>query len=309
MVRPPRTDFEGAWHHVMNRGARKAPIFNADEHCGLFLQILGTLPPRFGVEVHAYSLMPNHFHLLVHSVRGELSRAMRHLGGYYTQEINRLHGWDGPIFRGRFRSQLVHGTVHLLTVAAYIHLNPIRAGLVKRLDQHCWTSHRAYLGLDLPPGWLCREVVLAEAGGAAAFDELVYSYRVNRRPWPESIDRLSGGLNRSATMPDPLRPIPPISDQGAPPLLPSADVLKSVCASTGASASDLRRADYGRGKNRARRFAAWALWRSSGLTHREIGQQLGMSAGQVAKVISSIRARPADVSEWMDAWDAKVGSG
>ena len=110
---------------------------------------------RFGLEVHAYSLMPTHYHLLVRSPLGNLSDGMRHLGGAYTKVFNCRHGQDGSLFRGRFKSQLVKYEAYLLYLLAYIHLNPLKAGLITRLDGlQGWTSHRNYMGKDPDRSWL-----------------------------------------------------------------------------------------------------------------------------------------------------------
>jgi len=85
MARKPRVDCPGAWHHVMNRGARREAIFQRDDHCLLFLELVGEMVARLGVEVHAYSLIPTHYHLLVRSVHGNLSRAMQRLSGEFVQ--------------------------------------------------------------------------------------------------------------------------------------------------------------------------------------------------------------------------------
>ncbi len=139
MPRKQRVDFPGAWHHVMNRGRRREAVFVDDDGCQLFLDVIGAVFEHNGCEVHGYSLMPNHFHLLVRSARGDLSA------------LNRLHGWDGAVFRGRFKSQLVTDEAYLGHLLAYLHLNPVRAHLVSRPDEPSWTSHRPYLGLDRPP--------------------------------------------------------------------------------------------------------------------------------------------------------------
>jgi REP element-mobilizing transposase RayT len=88
MARKPRIDFPGAWHHVMHRGARRAPIFRRDEECLRFLLEVEKAVERFGIEIHGYSLMPNHYHLLVRSLHGNLSSAMQHINGQYTQKAN-----------------------------------------------------------------------------------------------------------------------------------------------------------------------------------------------------------------------------
>ncbi len=89
MARPLRILFEGAWYHVMNRGAGRRAIFPTEDHRGTFLALLGEMAGTFGVEVHAYCLMTNHYHLLLHTPRGNLSDALRHLNGLYTQRHNR----------------------------------------------------------------------------------------------------------------------------------------------------------------------------------------------------------------------------
>jgi putative transposase len=138
----------------MHRGARREPIFKKDAHCNLFLDLLCDITSLYEVEIHAYSLMPNHYHLLLRSRHGNLSRAMKHLNAAYTQRVNLMERWDGPIFRGRFRSQLVKEETSLPHVFAYIHLNPLKAGLITRLQSHGWTSHRAYIGRETAPTWL-----------------------------------------------------------------------------------------------------------------------------------------------------------
>src|SRR5438105_9383616 len=107
MARPLRIEYENAWYHVMNRGARSQSIFKNDSHRELFLALLQEIQQRFEVELHAYCLMSNHYHLLIRTPRANLGRAMRHLDGVYTQLYNKSLFIDGPLFRGRYKSCLI----------------------------------------------------------------------------------------------------------------------------------------------------------------------------------------------------------
>lgn len=154
LARPLRIEFDGAWYHVMNRGAGRRLVFRSAAHFGMFLKLLRDASKIYGIEVHAYCLMGNHYHLLARTPTAGLARAMRHLDGIYTQRFNRSVGIDGPLFRGRYKSVLVGEDSHLNCVSRYIHLNPVEAKLVAHPDQYRASSYRAFLGLDVAPSWL-----------------------------------------------------------------------------------------------------------------------------------------------------------
>jgi len=154
MARALRIDFEGAWHHVMNRGAGRRLVFRSAAQRAMFLRLLGEVSSIYGVEVHAYGLMGNHYHLLLRTPTAGLGRAMRHLDGVYTQRFNRAVGTDGPLFRGRYKSVLVQEDSHLCCVSRYIHLNPVEAKLVSRPEEYESSSYRVYLGLESSPQWM-----------------------------------------------------------------------------------------------------------------------------------------------------------
>ena len=169
MARPLRIEFDGAWYHVMNRGAGRRAVFREPGHYELFLALLAQIGERFGVETHAYCLMGNHYHLLLHTPHGGLGRGMRHLDGLYTQRLNRLLGTDGPLFRGRYKAILVDADSYLTQVSRYVHRNPLEAGLVKRLSDYRWSSYPCYVGARRGPDWLNRDAVLEAVGGPQAY--------------------------------------------------------------------------------------------------------------------------------------------
>lgn len=145
MSRPLRIEFQGAWYHVMNRGANYAKIFYDKEDYTLFLNVLKEACHLFNATISSYCLMNNHYHLLVNTPEGNISRFMRHVNGVYTQRHNRKHVKDGPLFRGRFKSVLVQDDGHLVSVVRYIHLNPIKAKIIKDVKDFEWSSHGIYL--------------------------------------------------------------------------------------------------------------------------------------------------------------------
>lgn len=160
MPRTRREDHEGAWQHVMNRGIDRGDIFRSNDDRMIFFDRLAASASRFGLQVHAYCLLSNHFHLLLFSERGHLSDGMRIMAGRFTQRINYRDGRDGPIFRGRFASVPVKSEAHLVRVSRYIHRNPVEAGLVHEPWNWPWSSAGAYLGMLAPPVWLRTDAIL-----------------------------------------------------------------------------------------------------------------------------------------------------
>jgi len=160
MSRPLRIEYEDAWYHVMNRGRRSELIFDGRDDYESFIKLLKEASELWDVRICAYCLMSNHYHLLINTPRGNLSRFMRHINGIYTQRFNRVHNSDGPLFRGRFKSIIVDGDSYLLQLVRYIHRNPQRAGIVQRLDDYPWSSHKGYLSRAKKWDWLYKEFIL-----------------------------------------------------------------------------------------------------------------------------------------------------
>jgi REP element-mobilizing transposase RayT/DNA-directed RNA polymerase specialized sigma24 family protein len=308
MPRPRRIDFPGAWHHVWQRGARRASIFKEDLHCELFLDVLDRAVRRLGLEVHAYALMPNHYHLLLRSALGNLSRCMQLIDGVYTQEVNRLHpSWDGPVFRGRFRNQVVSDDAYLEELLAYLHLNPVRARLVSSPEEDCWTSHQAYVGLARRPRFLTTEVLLKMFGGAAAIEKFVTDRRLKRTEWPEEMDLATGGLRTPKKTPD---DDPATARETRAKHDGMESILTVVCRVAGVEVADLLRVEMGPHANPARRLAVLALAKWTAASHRAIGQRLGMSTRQVAKVLERNRRQGSPLmKEWLRGIEDHVSSG
>jgi putative transposase len=173
MARPLRIQYPGAVYHIMNRGGSRQKILLEEQDHEAFLNTIGEIHDRWGVEVFAYCLMENHYHLCLRTPEGNLSRVMRHLDGLYTQRFNRLHRRDGALFRGRYRAIVVDKDSYLAQVVRYIHLNPLEAGLVREPQAYVWSSHRFYLRPKEAPKWLRIEEVMGEFQSIAGFHEFV----------------------------------------------------------------------------------------------------------------------------------------
>lgn len=161
MSRPLRIEYEGAWYHVMNRGRRSDKIFEGPDDYRLFIDLLKAAIELWNIQISAYCLMSNHYHLLIHTPQGNLSRCMRHINGVYTQRFNRAHGLDGQLFRGRFKAIVVRGDEYLLQLVRYIHRNPLGAGIVGHLGEYPWSSHNGYLSSAREWDWLYKDFILS----------------------------------------------------------------------------------------------------------------------------------------------------
>jgi putative transposase len=178
MSRPLRIEYPGAWYHVMNRGRRREDIFLSQADYESFLEILRETSAWWNIKIAAYCLMPNHYHLLVTTPDGNISRCMRHVNGVYTQRFNRSHGEDGQVFRGRYKAVLIEADSHLLEVMRYIHRNPIRAKPAETLYDYPWNSHRGYVSSSREWEWLEKDFLLSmlcdrKTGRKAAYRDFV----------------------------------------------------------------------------------------------------------------------------------------
>lgn len=175
MSRPLRLEFPGALYHVTARGNRLASIFHDDYDRRAWMGVLRRTCVRFNIVVHAYCQMTNHYHLLLETADGNLSRGMQYLNGVYSQHVNRRHTLAGHLFQGRFKAILVQRDRHLLELARYIVLNPVRAGMVSAPGQWDWSSYHWTMANADPPPWLHTGWLLGQFSDTRA--EAVQRYR------------------------------------------------------------------------------------------------------------------------------------
>jgi putative transposase len=164
MPRPPRVQFKGAFYHVYNRGVDKQPICRDEIDCYKFIEVLGDAVKEYGLELYAYCLLRNHYHLFLQTPLGNLKEAMWHFGSRYVSYLNFRYDRVGPLFQGRYKSRLVDTDEYSLTLVRYIHQNPMEAGIVGSLDEYRWSSYRHYSEKLSKPAWLDTRWILNQFG-------------------------------------------------------------------------------------------------------------------------------------------------
>ncbi len=165
MSRPLRIEFPNAWYHIMNRGRRSEPIFIQNQDYRTFLELLKQSKGLWNINIAAYCLMTNHYHLLIQTPDANISRVMRHINSIYTQRFNKAHGYDGSIFRGRYKSVLVCDDSHLLELLRYIHKNPVRSSMVNEMADYKWSSYKGYLSYSKTWKWLSKDIIFSMLTG------------------------------------------------------------------------------------------------------------------------------------------------
>lgn len=167
MARPLRIELSGGLYHVTSRGDRREAIYLSDDDRAAWLSVFGKVCRRFNWICHAWCQMTNHYHVVVETPEGNLSRGMRQLNGVYTQYVNRAHRRVGHVFQGRYKAILVEKDSYLLELARYVVLNPVRAGVVVEAGEWHWSSYRMMVGEAPWPEWLATGWLLGQFGQTA----------------------------------------------------------------------------------------------------------------------------------------------
>ena len=188
--RPLRIEYAGALYHVTSRGNGQDDIYLNDEDRIDYLEVLREVGERFNWVIHAYCLMSNHYHILVETPDGNLSKGMRQLNGVYTQRFNRNNNRVGHVFQGRYKAINVQKESYLLELARYIVLNPVRAQMVRSARDWRWSSYSATAGFIKAEEWLTVNWILSSLSRKK--NEAVKIYRAfvsegenQPKPWDE----------------------------------------------------------------------------------------------------------------------------
>ena len=305
MARMLRIEYPGAIYHVTCRlvgswadGDRD--LYRDDADRWRFLDALGSRVEGFGIVLHQYVLMQNHFHLVVGTPRGNCSAFMQSLLTAYTVYFNQRHGRHGHLFDGRYKAKLVEGDNYLLSLSRYVHLNPVRVGALREnpaearrvLRTYYWSSYLQYVGQRKCLTFLSCRQTLAQMGGAVKDRPARYRKFVQAGITKDDEDFVEAmGLSRlgigGVEFRDQLQALYTAAASGVNrredvtlrrrEMVLSADaVIKTLAGLLGCEPDAFKV----RGKGTARRpFAAHFLTRYAGLSQRDVAQHLGVSTG------------------------------
>lgn len=296
MARKPRIHYPGALYHVMLRGNAGMDIFADEQDHYRFFLILQDGIERFGYRVFAYCLMDNHIHLAVQVGDHPLSRVMQNLSFRFTRWINRRNQRTGHLFQGRYKAILVEADEYLLQLVAYLHLNPVRAGMVDDPLDYRWSSHRAYLGNELIP-WLSCDAILARfskktASARKAFASFVVDQISlgHRKEFHGIGSRDSRIIGEDSFLSEVLG-----RSEELPLLLPDMDAcIRLVSDYFGCDDETLRQPGRKQQESRIRAFLAWAILEHSSASLTELGIWLNRD---VSTLSSSVRRLKEKVPE------------
>ncbi len=164
MSRPLRIEYPGAFYHITSRGNERKAIFKSKDDHLRFFAYLKTATERYAASIHAYILMDNHYHLLLETPEGNLSAILHHLNAGYTIYFNKKRQRSGHLFQGRYKAILVDRDAYAVELSRYIHLNPVRAGMVGKAEEYYWSSLKGYLWDNQQEPWLNTRFILQQFG-------------------------------------------------------------------------------------------------------------------------------------------------
>jgi len=291
MPRQARIDVPGQYYHVISRGIERREIFSQDEDYADFLERFEAWLKRCGAKCLAWCLMPNHFHFLL--LRGErpLSELMHHVMTGYAVNYNLRRNRCGHLFQNRYKAILCSSEEYFLEAAPYIHLNPLKAGLVKDLrdlENYPWCGHRALVTGDTD-GILCAAGLLEHyGGGETALARYIAAMEVKAAELER--ERAEGRRHNpkfTGEMKDLVKDILRIAERVEErPLRPRAELLAEAARLTGVACGDILRPSHIRAAAKARAIYCYLCREQAGARGQELMEELEIKQSGISKLIA-----------------------
>ncbi len=299
MARPLRIQYPGAVYHITSRGNERRPIVRDDKDRWLFIRALADTVDSYGVVVHAWVLMDNHYHLLVETPEANLSQALRHLNGIYTLRFNRRHNRAGHLYQGRYKAILVHKDSYLKELCRYVVLNPVRAKMVKHPKEWKWSSYRATAGYETEPEWVENKWLLEQFGKVKHKARGLYrkfvleGLRKKESPWEQVTSQIIlGGKSFEEHIKGKIRGKhhhEAHREQQKLGLPDAEETLKKIGKMHGIMVKDM--VVPTRQKNEGREAAVWALRQICRLSLGEVAKKMGVKYSAVSHAVARMKKR------------------
>jgi REP element-mobilizing transposase RayT len=284
MARPLRISYPGAYYHVTSRGNEQKDVFKSRRDREKFLDYLASATQRYGAVIHAYCLMTNHYHLLLETPEANLSQIMRHINGAYTTYFNVKRQRVGHLFQGRYKAILVEADAYAAELSRYIHLNPVKAGAVKRPEEYSWSSYRSYIGQSQAAEWLKTEFILGFFGQRGSEARARYRTFVEDRIDKEYANPLHGAIG--AAVLGTAEFVEMITDKHVGTRRPERDVPALRQLALRPPLEEILRvvnAAFGSNKKVARQAGMYLCHRYSGEKVREIGSRFAVGPSAITE--------------------------
>ncbi|OGW38621.1 MAG: hypothetical protein A2Y97_05770 [Nitrospirae bacterium RBG_13_39_12] len=297
MARPLRIEYNGALYHITARGNERNPIYREEWDYQKFLDILAEPPQRYGILIHGYVLMGNHYHLLIETPKGNITKVIHYLNATYTGYFNKKYGRVGHLFQGRYKGLLIEKERYLLSVSRYIHLNPVRAGMSGRPEEYKWSSYPEYIGREKKNKWLTSEWILGQYSREEAkakrlykafvdegltlrenpFEDLKAGLILGSEDFMDEIKK-KRGLKKHREIPESRRLIRSIKYE---------DVITVVAKRFKTGEQEIREA--GKRDNLARKICLYILRRLTDISNEDIAGHFGIGYTAVSQAASRLK--------------------
>jgi len=299
MARKPRIHLPGGFYHVMLRGNAGQDIFFTDEDRYHLYLLIQEGVERFGHRVHAFCCMSNHIHLAIQVADTPLSQIMQNLSCRYTRWINKQQQRTGHLFQGRYKAILVDADSYLLELIRYIHLNPLRAGIVEDVAGYRWSSHRTYVGKEALP-WLTTEWVLGRFGKQVDEAILQYSSFIGAGAETTEMDFQRGEKDTRILGEDSFAE-KVLAGQGEPKVSISMDrCVHVVCERYGLTETELAMKNQRQKPSEARALIGWVAKQNGSITLSEVARRFGRDVATLSISVSRLQRRA--------SYDEKLGN-
>jgi putative transposase len=292
MARKQRIYYPGAFYHIILRGNAQQDVFFDDCDRYRFLLLMQEAVEKFGCRIHAFCLMSNHIHIALQVGDISLSRVMQNLSFRYTTWINRRMKRSGHLFQGRYKALLVDADTYLCELAAYIHLNPVRAGMVVKPEDYLWSGHHAYL-LDGYYPWFTSDYLLGLFDSESDKARELYLCYIAERIGDRLTDQfLKGGIDSrllgEESFVEEAMGKAQIRMEIKPTLEEIIEIVKGICAVDNEALYSLHR---GRVAAEARALIAWGVAEYSDCTISETGRLFGRDVTTLSNSIMRLKLK------------------